>query len=265
MPTIRIHIAYDGTDFHGWQKQPNTRTVEGEILRALSRLHNCEPAEVEFQGASRTDAGVHALGQVASFASHPDRDVWDYVRGLNAMTPDDITINHGEIAPETFNARHHSAGKLYRYLIWNHRFDHPLLRRTHWGVREPLDIEPMRAAAEYMLGTHDFSAFRASDCQAASTVREVTSVELTEFDGCGICIEVRGTAFLKNMVRIMAGTLVDVGRRVIVADSVADIISGADRAAAGITAPARGLTLVEVFYPEHPWTTPPTVGLKARY
>ncbi len=265
MATIRLHIAYDGTDFHGWQIQPQMRTVQGELISAIAKLHNCDTADVAFQGASRTDAGVHALGQVASLEMHPDRDVWDYVRGLNAMTGDDITVNHAEVAPDRFNARHDSRGKLYRYVIWNHRFDHPLTRRTHWNVREPLDIAPMREAAAQMLGEHDFSSFRASDCQAKTTVREINEIELIPFDENGIAIEVKGTAFLKNMVRIMVGTMVDVGRRVIDPDTVSRIIDSQDRSQAGTTAPARGLSLVEVFYPEHPWAEQPYIGMKTRY
>ena len=132
MPTIRLHIAYDGTDFHGWQTQPQPgiRTVQGELIAALAKLHNEIENNVRLQGASRTDAGVHAFGQVASFDAHADRDIWDYVRGLNALTGPDVTVNHAEHV-EDFNARHDSAGKIYRYRVWNHRFDDPIQRRGH--------------------------------------------------------------------------------------------------------------------------------------
>lgn len=261
---IRLHLAYEGTTFHGWQRQPGVRTVEGEVMAALAKLWNCPLDEVQIQGASRTDAGVHALGQVVSFDDGGrDRDVWDYVRGLNAMTPSQITINHAERIDE-FNARHDSRGKLYRYRIWNHRFANPLELNRMWVHGGALDIERMREAAEHLIGEFDFAAFRAADCQALTTRREITRVSI-EVDEPEIVIEVEGTAFLKYMVRILTGTLADVGYGHIEPDEIPAIIEGRDRSKAGQTAPSCGLTLVRVFYPDHPWQIEPRVGLKTRY
>ena len=261
---IRLHLAYAGTSFHGWQRQPGVRTVEGELLKALAELWNCPLDEVEVQGASRTDSGVHALGQVVSFDDEGrGRNVWDYVRGLNAMTPREITINHAERI-DSFNARHDSGGKRYRYRIWNHRFAHPLELDRMWVHCSDLDVERMRAAATHLVGEFEFDAFRASDCQAQTTRREITRVSI-DVDAPEIMITVEGTAFLKYMVRIMTGTLADVGAGHIEPEEIPAIIAGRDRTKAGQTAPACGLTLVEVFYPEHPWGTEPRVGLELRY
>lgn len=257
MPTLRLHIAYAGTHYHGWQKQRGLPTVEGEILKGLQQILN--GADFEFQGASRTDAGVHALGQVASLVHETSRVPWDFVRGLNALTEDDITINHAEEVADGFNARHDSRGKIYRYTIWNYRFHHPLLKHLMWRVKETLDVDRMRIAAAYLVGTFDFSSFRAADCQAKSTMREIRRVDI-KVDDRRIIIEVEGSAFLKYMVRIMVGTLVDVGSGLIAPDDLPKIIEAKDRAAAGVTAQPQGLQLVEVFYPSHLWTDQPMLG-----
>lgn len=263
---IRVHLAYEGTTFHGWQRQPGTRTVEGQIIQALAKLWNCSTDEVEVQGASRTDAGVHALGQVVSFDDEGrGRNIWDYVRGLNALTSSQITINHAERIDD-FNARHDSRGKLYRYRIWNHRWAHPLRLNRMWLHPGHLDLDRMRAAAEHLLGEHEFDAFRAVDCQARTTRRRITRVSIEADDHSPeIIIEVEGTAFLKYMVRIMVGTLADVGYGQIEPDELPAIIASKDRGRAGQTAPPDGLTLVRIFYPDHPWQVEPFVGLKEVY
>ncbi|MEZ4461388.1 MAG: tRNA pseudouridine(38-40) synthase TruA [bacterium] len=257
---LRLHIAYDGTGFHGWQAQPDgVKTVQGSINAALARFLNIDESEVQLQGASRTDAGVHALGQVASLRFDDRREVWDYVRALNALTPDSISINHGQVMADGFNARHDSHGKRYEYRIWNHRFVHPLLRHRTWSFRHELDLGLMQEAASYLVGEHDFSAFRASDCQQLSTVRQMWRVDVTK-DGPDVRIVVEGSAFLKNMVRIMAGTLAEIGCGQLPPDAVLRGLESGNRADVGMTAQPQGLTLQEVFYPEHPWDVEPSIG-----
>ncbi len=262
MKNIRLHIAYQGTDFHGWQRQPDCSTIEGEIRLAIAKLLNTDA--FEFQGASRTDAGVHALGQVANLKHDTDRSIWDFVRGLNSMTPNSIRINHAEEIDLDFNARHQSDGKRYRYNIFRHRFPNPLQGHMQWEVKGDLKASDMHAAGQFLLGEHDFSAFRASDCQAKSTIRLMHEIRVIEH-ASHLEIVVVGNAFLKNMVRIITGTLVEVGLGQKRVDQMAEILNGKVRAAAGRTAPARGLLLDEVFYPDHPWSSPPSVFLKDRY
>lgn len=248
MTNIRIHVAYDGTEYHGWQRQPGVRTVEGELLHALATLLNCEEDVVQLQGASRTDAGVHARGQVANIVFDADRDVWDFVRSLNALTDPDISVNFAELVPDEFNARFDSKGKRYVYTIWNHRFPHPWLHRLHWTFSQrTLDTDAMNDAAQHLVGEHDFSAFRAADCQSSSTVREISKVDV-KTEGHAVIVTVVGTAFLKNMVRILVGSLVDVGTNYRSKDWIAEVLASRDRQNAGRTAPASGLVLDEVFY-----------------
>ncbi|MBA2664863.1 MAG: tRNA pseudouridine(38-40) synthase TruA [Bradymonadaceae bacterium] len=259
MPLIRLHIAYDGTNYHGWQIQPNARTVEGELMRAVMRIiHTDEPIKV--QGASRTDAGVHALGQVAHFRHESARTVWDFVRGLNALTDDDLLVTRASEVDDSFHARHTARGKIYCYRIWNHRFVNPFDARTSWQVGPALDFDAMRAAAAHLIGTHDFSAFRAGDCASPTTVRCIQRIEIRA-TGTLVEIEVEGTAFLKNMVRIIVGTLVDVAHARQSAESVKRAVASGRRSDAGHTAPAAGLTLVKIHYPDHPWPqSEPSIG-----
>ncbi len=260
MPKFRLMIAYDGAAFHGWQIQPTVRTVEGDLTRAAERLLGMGRGEVKVQGASRTDAGVHALGQVAHLVFSQDRSPWDLVRGLNGLTEDDVTVVRAEPVDDTFHARHDARGKIYHYRIWAHRFVNPHARRRAWHVRARLDLARVREAAALLVGVHDFAAFRASDCQSETTVRELWRVDVHE-EGDGLRIEVEGTAFLKYMVRIIAGTLVDVGRGHIEVADVARALEGGDRKDIGQTAPPHGLTLVKVHYPSWPWSAPePRIG-----
>lgn len=244
---VRLTIAYDGAAYHGWAEQPEVPTVQGELRRALSQLLAVDAATIQMQGASRTDAGVHALGQVVNVHHDTDRTDWDFLRGLNAITADDITVWRAETVGEAFNARHDSRGKRYRYRIWPHRFHDPLRRHQTWHVRAQLDRDAMRAAAAQLVGSHDFASFRAADCQAKTTERELTRVELLEDDG-ELVLWVEGTAFLKYMVRNIAGTLVDVGRGHIDPTSIGAILDARSRTAAGQTAPPQGLALIQVFY-----------------
>ncbi len=257
---VRLHISYDGTPFHGWQTQPGgVATVQGFLLEALAKMLDKNIEDVALQGASRTDAGVHALGQVASTVFDERRDVWDYVRGLNALTPKQISVNYGQLIDGRFNARHDTGGKRYEFRVWNHRFEHPLLCDRTWHYRLPLDLERMQIAAAFLVGKHNFSAFQAADCQSSTSIRDVWKVEVDR-DGHEIRIVVEGSAFLKNMVRIIAGTLVEVGCGILEPDAVAKAVETGRRDHAGMTAMPQGLTLVEVFYPDHPWDISPKIG-----
>lgn len=256
---VRLRVAYDGTSYHGWQIQPDVRTVEGALTQAACQMLNV--SHVKVQGASRTDAGVHALGQTAHIAFDAPRRPWDFARALNALTDDDICVTRVEEVDDAFHARHDARGKIYEYRIWNHRFAHPLELRRTWNVRSRLDLGLMRAAADALVGEHDFQAFRAQDCEAETTVRELHRVEVHD-DGPALRIVVEGTAFLKYMVRILTGTLIDVGRGHLPPERIGELLSGeAGREAGGQTAPARGLTLHTVHYPDWPWSAPePVLG-----
>lgn len=257
---LRLHVAYDGSDFCGWQIQPDARTVEGELTRAAAEILDRPVDEVKVQGASRTDSGTHAAGQVAHLVCERDRTCWDFARGLNALTPDAICVNRVERAPEDFHARYAAGGKLYRYDIWNHRFPHPLRHRYSWQFEPTLDLERMETAATMLEGTHDFEAFRASTCQSPTTERDIHRVDVERRDNL-VSIHVAGNAFLRYMVRVMAGTLAEIGTGDLEPDRIPELFETGRRNDAGPTAPAKGLTLVEVRYPDHPWEgSPPEIG-----
>ena len=252
MARMRLHIAYEGTNYCGWQVQDDDRTVEGELRRAVTRILGAdEPVKV--QGASRTDSGVHAEGQVAHFDYDKKRTKWDFARGLNGLTDDDICIVRVQEAADGFHARHSAAGKVYRYRIWNHRFTHPFWRRRSWKVPVSIDVEAMAQGATSFVGEQDFAGFRSSRCGAATTKRRIDEVEISVDREPMIEITVRGNAFLHNMVRIMAGTLVEIGRGRMEPSRIDEVLESGDRCRAGITAPGRGLTLEKVLSPEYPW------------
>ena len=242
--TLRLVIEYDGTDFAGWQRQLDQRTVQACLEEALQARTG---QALRVTGAGRTDAGVHAEGQVASVRVHSRIPTGGFLRGLNAHLPPDMAVREVSDVPDGFDARRSARGKTYRYQIWNHLTRSPLQGRASWHHRAPLDTHAMRAAAAAFLGEHDFRAFRASDCDRKNTVRLIRSFEV-ERRGAMIRCEVEGTAFLKNMVRIMVGTLVQAGHGELDAAGVRALLAGGDRTQSGVTAPARGLTLVRVTY-----------------
>jgi tRNA pseudouridine38-40 synthase len=204
-------------------------------------------APVRVTGAGRTDAGVHAEGQVVSVQVEARIPAAGFLRGLNTHLPPDIAVRELADAPEDFDARRSARGKIYRYSIWNHVVRSPQRARWSWHYRAALDTAAMREAAGALIGRHDFRAFRAADCERLSTVREMRSFSVLR-DGALITCQVEGTAFLKNMVRIMVGTLVAAGRRELDAAGVAALLASGDRTQAGVTAPAHGLTLARVIY-----------------
>ena len=249
MRTLRLTLAYDGTDFHGWQVQSVGRTVQGELEAAVERITG---ERLRIAGAGRTDAGVHALGQVASFRTTTSIPADKLRLGLDSLTADDLSVLDVADAPEDFHARHSARGKIYRYRIRNAPLGSPFLRRYAWHVRAPLDRTAMREAAAALLGTHDFSSFRLAGCDARTPVRELRRLDLVEEEGDVLRLELEASAFLRGMARAIVGTLVAVGRGRLAPGAMPDILAACDRGAAGQSAPARGLTLVKVFYEGEP-------------
>ena len=242
---LRLTIEYDGTAYGGWQVQENAPTIQGTMEEAIRRMAN-DPA-VRLRAAGRTDAGVHARGQVANFYTEAEIPPHGWRKGLNSLLPQEIAVRDAVEVGLEFDARRHARGKLYRYSIHNHETRAPLCARQTWHVRARLDEAAMSAAAAPLVGQHDFSAFRAADCERLSTVRDLSRLTVRR-DGDLLEIEVVATAFLKNMVRIIAGTLVAAGHHTISPSDVATIRDGGDRTRAGVTAPPQGLCLVEVYY-----------------
>jgi tRNA pseudouridine38-40 synthase len=246
--TIKLMLEYDGTEYVGWQVQKNGKSVQGVLSEAASKLTG---EEIMVAGASRTDSGVHALAQCATFVTvssiPPDR----LMGGLNSLLPDDIVVTEAVEVPASFDPRRDSKGKVYCYRVLNRPYRSAMWRRKSWWVRRPLDIERMRRAAPFFIGRKDFTSFRATGSDALHSVREITALEIidrsAETPGL-IEFEVRGTAFLRHMVRIMAGTLVAVGAGTIEPEEVERIIEAKDRARAPATAPGHGLCLVHIAY-----------------
>lgn len=255
MRTLKITIAYDGTDFAGWQRQARERTVQAVIEDALQPI---EGERVAIVGAGRTDAGVHAASQVASFSLQSAIASRELQRALNATLPQDVRVWLTEDVASGFNARFHARTKIYRYCIWNGDAMPPMLRRFAWHVPQPLEMVPMQQAADFVLGEHDFAAFQATGSDVKSTRRTITSSTISTLQlpdliaSCGpgalICYEVAGSGFLRHMVRNLVGTLVDIGRGRFRAGAMEGILTSRDRAEASATAPARGLTLWRVEY-----------------
>jgi tRNA pseudouridine38-40 synthase len=246
MRTIRVTIEYDGTDYSGWQVQPNGVTVQQVIEDALERLLG---ERVKVRSSGRTDAGVHARGMVAAFATQRDIPLRAFVEGTNRYLPPDIAILDAVEAPRGFKPIGDAVAKHYRYTINTSQVRSPLHRYHAWHVREKLDLDAMKEAAPAFVGRHDFAAFRASNCVARTTVRRIDSVGITS-EGGFVTIDVIGEGFLKNMVRVMAGTLVDIGRGRFTPEHIAWLLQNRDRKKAGVTAPACGLCLMRVFYRE---------------
>ncbi len=256
--TLKLTIAYDGTDFAGWQRQATERTVQATIEDALVPI---EGRRVVITGGGRTDAGVHATGQVASLSLGATIPRDELQRALNARLPEDVRILAIDEAPEGFNAQFAAKRKTYHYWIWSAGILPPQLRRYVWHVRQPLAVDAMDAAAAMLIGTHDFSAFQASGSDVTSTVREVAESRITGLkpgppifgpasaSGGGlICYEITGTGFLRHMVRTIVGTLVDVGRGRRAVEDLHAILVSRERSRAGATAPPHGLVLWTIGY-----------------
>ncbi len=245
MPVVKLILEYDGTRYVGWQVQPNGPSIQAEVERALARLHG-GPRRVT--AAGRTDAGVHARGQVVSFPEVAPLPLAAYVKGMNALLPEDVAVRAASIEPDGFDARRSARGKRYRYVIENLETRSPLGRERAWQVFVPLDAAAMREAARHLVGRHDFAAFQAADCVAEHAVREVRRLDVEGERGGRIEVVAEATAFVKHMVRNLVGTLVEVGRGRREPSSMPALLASRDRTRAGKTAPPQGLTLEEVFY-----------------
>ncbi|MBZ4418943.1 tRNA pseudouridine(38-40) synthase TruA [Myxococcus sp. RHSTA-1-4] len=249
MPRLKLTLEYEGTRYVGWQVQPNGPSIQAALEDGLARLLG---ERVSVASAGRTDAGVHATGQVACFDTSRVLPMKAYLMGLNGMLPEDLAVVDAVEVSADFDPRRWSRGKRYRYRLSNRRTRSPLRRTTHWEVFAPLDVDAMRRAAAHLLGRHDYSAFRASDCQAKHAVREVRRLAVEGEAGDAVSFVVEGTAFLKHMVRNLVGTLVEVGKGRRPEAWVAEVLASRDRKRAGPTAPPQGLVLEEVFYGEGP-------------
>ena len=246
MKRIKLTVAYDGTNYCGWQIQPNGITIEEVLNRKLSKLTGEEITVIE---ASRTDSGVHALGNVAVFDTHcsipPERISY----ALNQRLPEDIVVVRSEEVPLDWHPRYCDCTKTYEYHIQNAKVPDPTRRLTHYFVSFDLDIDKMKEAAGYLVGTHDFVSFCNVRTDVEDTVRTIYSLEI-EKEKDEITIRIQGNGFLYNMVRIITGTLIRVGRGFYQPEQVQKMLEAKDRKAAGVTAPPQGLFLVEICYPK---------------
>jgi tRNA pseudouridine38-40 synthase len=250
MPRIALGLEYDGTDFVGWQIQPTGRSIEGVLAAAVSFVAG-EPVTVH--GSGRTDAGVHALHQVAHFDTNVSRTPRQWLLGINSNLPADVAAHWVQEMPAGFDARRSAVSRRYRYTVLQQATRPALNRQRVWWLRDALDCGAMTAAAAAWLGEHDFSAFRAAGCQAKSPMRRLMAVRIAERRrdaGKLVTFEFTANAFLQHMVRNFVGTLVAVGSGATPAADAAVILQRRDRALAGETAPPAGLELVEVTYPQ---------------
>ncbi|MDI3481417.1 MAG: tRNA pseudouridine38-40 synthase [Tepidanaerobacteraceae bacterium] len=241
---VELLLEYDGTSYHGWQRQKNACSVQETLEEAIGSVTG---EKVKVVGAGRTDAGVHALGQVANFKTNTRIPLEKLPYAINSRLPEDIVVKRARMVPEDFHARLSAKAKVYAYTIYNAPFPSPLLRKFAYFFPIKLDVDAMKQAAAYFLGIHDFSAFRAQGSPVKSSVRHIFRLDV-ERTGDIIKIEVEANGFLYNMVRIISGTLLEVGLGRIFPQEVASIIASGDRIRAGRTLPPQGLCLVRVIY-----------------
>ncbi|MFQ5597499.1 MAG: tRNA pseudouridine(38-40) synthase TruA [Nitrospiria bacterium] len=244
MPVVKLTLSYDGTDYHGWQKQPRLPTIQGRMETALYQLTR---QRLAVHGAGRTDAGVHALGQVAHFLSDRSFQPKDWIRGINALLPEDIVIRAAEVAKDRFHARHSAKNKQYRYLIRNAELPSPFDRRTKWFLRQTLDVDGMSQAAEGFRGAHVFTSFCAAGAETDDHHVDLKRVDLIQRED-EIAVILEAPRFLQYMVRNIVGFLVEVGKGKRGPGEVSDILAAKDRRRAGPTAPSHGLCLMKVDY-----------------
>jgi tRNA pseudouridine38-40 synthase len=247
MRTLKLTLAYDGTNYAGWQRQTNGVSVQQLVEEAFVPLVGAGRGAPTVVGAGRTDAGVHALGQVASVLVEFDLPADAVQRALNSRLPADIRVVGAEDAREGFHAQHHAAAKCYRYRIATTPVVSPFDRWFVWHAPEPRDPGAMRRAAGAFVGRHDFASFQPADALVRDTARTIHRLEVRDTGG-ELVIDIDGDGFLRHMVRTMVGTLMDVGAGLRAPESMAAVLAARDRRAAGQTAPAHGLTLVSVRY-----------------
>jgi tRNA pseudouridine38-40 synthase len=242
---IKLSIEYDGSAYHGWQIQPGLQTIQGVIREQIAQITQ---QEVNLIGAGRTDAGVHALGQVANFQTESTIDLVSLQRGLNSLLPPDIVITGAEEVEKEFHARFSARSKTYEYHILNQLYPSAILRDYTWFIHDELNISSMKKCGKLLIGSHDFSSFRASGDESRHSIREVIRLEIERREGNIVVIAIEANAFLREMVRSIVGTLVDVGRGKTSFTEFEGTFEDKDRRRAGMTAPAHGLFLTEVKY-----------------
>ena len=245
MRNIRLLIQYEGTRYQGWQRQEaSENTIQGRLERLLGQM--CQET-IELSGSGRTDAGVHARGQVANFRTNSRMTEEEMLHYINSYLPQDIAVLEVKEASERFHSRLNAVGKCYHYQVWNSEIPNVFLRRTALEVTKPLDVEAMRKAASYLLGEHDFQTFTSARKSKKSTVRRIDNIEIRQ-EGELLTFSFQGNGFLYHMVRILMGTLLEVGEGKRTPQSVPDILTSGKRENAGALVPAKGLCLEEVYY-----------------
>lgn len=244
MAVIKLTIEYDGTAFAGWQQQPNHPTIQAVLEEALFKITQQHISAV---GAGRTDSGVHALGQVVSFQSDKPLAISQWPAALNSYLPKDITVISSEQAPDDFHARFSAKGKIYEYLITTQSSRPALNRHRVWHLSHPLDTNAMRQVMPEFLGTHDFTSFRGPRSQTVNPICTISHLSLSS-EHPSLTIRIEGDRFLKQMVRAIVGTLIEVGQHKRNPNTLQEILHAKDRRAAGRTAPPQGLYLVQVLY-----------------
>ena len=245
MRNIKLVIEYDGRGFNGWQKQPNKLNIQGEIENAIFQITG---EKVDLIASGRTDAGVHSLGQIANFKTNSNIPIEKMAIAINSKLKRSIRIQNAEEVEERFHSRYSVKSKRYRYTINNSEFGSAIYRDMEYHFPIKLDIDKMKKAAKYFEGEHDFKAFKASGTSSKSSVRKIYKAEVIKAENNRIYIELTGNGFLYNMVRIIAGTLVDVGTGKILPEEIPEIIEAGERIRAGKTLPPNGLCLMEVIY-----------------
>lgn len=245
MRNIKLTIEYDGKEFNGWQKQPNKLNIQGTIEKVISDITK---EEIELIGSGRTDAGVHALGQVANFKTNSNIPIDKFAIAINSRLKKSIVIKKAEEVPDRFHSRYNCKQKTYRYVINNSETGSAIYRNLEYNIKMPLDVNKMQEAANYFVGEHDFAGFKASGTSSKSSVRTIYSAKVIDAGNEKIYIELTGNGFLYNMVRIISGTLVDVGCGKIKPEEIKNIIESKNRNLAGKTLPPQGLYLVNVEY-----------------
>jgi tRNA pseudouridine38-40 synthase len=245
MRNIRLLLEYDGTRYHGWQRQKNAATIQETVEAALARLTG---AEVRLTGSGRTDAGVHARGQVANFRTSSHIPLKAFYEGLNSLLPEDIAVLDAAEAPPAFHARKSAQAKTYEYRILNRPVRSPLSHHYAWWVAQPLEAAAMGAAAAALPGEHDFSAFQASGSGIRSPRRRVLAARWETRGEGWLIFTITATGFLRGMVRALVGTMVEIGRGKAPPGLLAQLLASGHRRLAGPTAPPQGLYLVEVLY-----------------
>ncbi|HET8807276.1 MAG TPA: tRNA pseudouridine(38-40) synthase TruA [Methylophaga sp.] len=242
---IALGVEYDGSLFNGWQAQPQQRTIQGALEKAISQVAD-QPITVN--AAGRTDAGVHALNQVVHFDTQAQRLPRNWLLGINSNLPCDVAVNWVQPVSDDFHARFSAEQRRYRYLLLNRLSRSAIQHQRMWWFYKPLDIDKMQQAANLMLGQHDFSALRARECQAKSPIKTLDAIRISRRDDC-IAVDVVARSFLHHMVRNIMGVITAVGEGKQPVDWVSEVLASKDRDKAGVTAPPQGLYLTDVRYP----------------